>query len=413
MATTTLCPHCKAVCSVPDGAIGKQVACSRCESVFAAAPFLPPIKLRTKPSLHRRMGALVVFLILLGAAGTLAIVAASIVFAIYQVQIAMHPAEATTSGSRGGGGPGFVLVGQDPAEEKAPASEKTVLPPIDLLPNPPELAIPAAAQKPISLSWRPSIGEYSVTLQTWLQGQEKPAAGAAAQLKSRTIAELLESIQAVDPEGQASVRLRYRGYQADSARDGVSRAMPLAASGDLASASAFLLLNDKGAPGNHRLDTTHVPAGVDGPIKKVHEAQRLLFEFFAIPLPNEAAAKPGTEWTYQRQIPFLFSEEDQATRFFDATAILRGSQRVGASDYAVLELRGKLARPKGGEAQDSSVQPAKGWALIDPSTGIVMKADVEIPFAMALSVDQASRSMTGSYRLSIVRRVPPAIEDNN
>jgi hypothetical protein len=360
------------------------------------------------------MGALVVFLILLGAAGTLAIVAASIVFMFYQLQVAMHPAETPSFEVRGGGGFGGMPMGQDPADEKAQPSEKVVLPPLDLLPKPPEFVMPVASEKPVNLNRRPTIAEYAVTLQSWLQAQESSPSGSIANLKSRTVAELLESIPAVDPGGRASVRLRFRGYQADSARDGVSRTMPLAAAGDLASASAFLLLDEKGDPADHRLDATHVPAGADGPVKKVYETQRLLFEFFTIPLPNETASKPGTEWTYQRAVPFLFSEDEEAIRVFAATALLRGTQRVGSADFAVIELRGKLVNPKNGEVGDPISAPVKGWALIDPGTGSVMQADAEIPFAIAITAEQATRPAKGTLRLSMIRRNPPApAEENN
>jgi hypothetical protein len=380
--------------------------------VFTAAPFSPPKKLRTKPSLHRRMGALVIFLILLGSAGTLALVAASIVFAIYQVQFAMRPTEVTHHEARGGGGGGFVPMPLDP-DDKPPASEKAMLQPLELLPSPPEFTMPAATQKPMTLNRRHSIGEFSITLQTWLEGQEKSSSGTVARLKSRTIAEFLESIQAVDPEGQASVCLRYRGYRADSSRDGVSRTLPLAASADLASASAFMLVNEKGEPSAHRLDTTHVPAASDGTVRKVHETQRLLLEFLTIPLPNETAAKPGALWTYQRQIPLLFSEDEQTVRTMDVTATLKGSQRVGTTDFAVLELRGTFANAKEGEVQDQAMKQLKGWALIDQPTGNVMKADIEVPFAVALASSQSTRSISGTYRLALLRRVPPPLEDNN
>jgi hypothetical protein len=416
MAITTLCPQCKAICSIPDAAVGKQVACSRCEAVFAADPFLPPTKLRTKKSIPQRMGALVIFLILLGASGTLAIVAASIVFVFYQFHVAMRPSEWPAPFEVRGGGGGFAMVPPGPdlnAEEKNPPTQKVGLPSLELAPTPPEFVMPVAVQKAVNLNRHPSIAEYAVTLQSWLQGQEQSPAGSNAQLKSRTAAEFIETVQAVDPTQQASIRLRYRGYQADGSRDGVSRTMPLAANSDLASANAFLLLNDKGEPTAHRLDVSRLPAGADGAVKKVHEIQRVLFEFFAIPLPNQTAAKPGATWTYQKVVPFQFSDDEETTRIFEAKATLRGAQQVGAADYALVEMRGKLLNPKKGEAEDPTAKAGKGWALVDASTGIIMQADAEIPFAFALAAEAGSRPITGNLRLSMQRRIPPVADDNN
>lgn len=360
------------------------------------------------------MGALVIFLILLGAAGTLAIVAASIVFVFYQLQVAMRPYDRSSPASfRDGAGVMVMQLGQDPIiEDKIPPVQKTLLPPLDLQPTP-EFVMPVALEKPVNLNRRPSIAEHWVTLQTWLQGKEQSPAGSTAQLKSRTSAELVETVLAVDPTQQASIRLRYRGYQADSSRDGVSRTMPLAASGDLASANAFLLLNEKGEATAHRLDASRAPAGTDAAVKKVHETQRLLFEFFAIPLPNETAAQPGTKWTYERMVPFQFSDDEETTRILEATATLRGAQHIGAVDYALVELQGELLNPKNREAKDGSAKAAKGWAIIDPANGVVMQAEAEIPFAFALSGEPNARPISGSLRLSMQRRVPPAAAEEN
>jgi hypothetical protein len=414
MALTTLCPHCKVVCTIPDSAVGLQVACSRCKTVFTADPFVQPKKPHTNRPKPRRVGALAIFLMLLGASGTMAIVVASIVFFFYQFHLAMNPPEVSPPRLIvGGGGMGFGmgppnLPLEPEVEDKNAPGSRHVSSNLALLSTPPPFAIPKMVNQGVDLNRHPRVGEYTITFQTWLQAEEKSADGSIARVKSRTLAELTETVQAVDPSEQASVRLRYRGYVADASRDGVSRTMPLAASADLARASAFFLLNEKGEPTAHRMDMARSAVGADATVKKVHETQRLLFEFFSLPLPNETAAKPGVEWSYQRVIPFQFSDEDSSTQIFEAHATLRGAQRTGADVFAVIEIRGKL---KG--AENADVREARGWALVDSLTGTVMQAQAEIPFAITLSADQMPRQIKGTLHLSAQRQVPQSPEDNN
>ena len=416
MAMTTLCPQCKSVCTIPDAAVGRQVVCSRCETVFPGDPYVPPKKLRTKPSFHKRMGALVLFLILLGVAGTVSIVVASIVFAFYQFQLAMHPSTAftMTPDARGGIGFGAMPMVLDPdLEDKNALAQKHIPPSMALLQAPPAFVIPAALAQPVDLNRHPRVGEFGVTLQTWLQARESLPDGSSADLKSRTLAELSETVQAVDASEQASVRLRYRGYLADASRDGVSQTMRLAASSDLSWATAFFLLSDKGEPTAHRLDVSRVPAGAEEAVRKVHETERSLFEFFALPLPNETAAKPGAAWTFQRVVPLQFSDEAETTRLLDVTASLRGFHHAGSGNYAVVELRGKLTRAGTGQGEAAAAREARGWALVDSATGIVMQGQAEVPFAIILSPEKTPRHISGTLYLSLQRRTPPVVEENN
>ncbi len=384
MALTTLCPQCKAVCTIPDSALGQQVACSRCERVFTGDLFVPPKKLRTKQPAQKGVGALAIFLILLGASGTVAIVAASIVFFFYQYQVALHQPPEFMQAGRGGGMRFAPLapVGQAIPEidERNLAVQKHVAPSLVLLEAPPPFAVPKAVDRAVDLVRRPSVGEYTVSLHTWLGAEEQAADGAIANLKSRTQVELTESVQAVDASEQASIRLRYRGYLADASRNGVSRIMPLAAMPDLSWASAFFLLNERGEPIAQRMDVSRVPVGADAAVKKVHAAQRLLYEFLALPLPNARPPSPARHGIISARSRFSFRTRRCATRLLDVSATLLGAERTDAGDFAVVEIRGKLRG-----ANEAASKEAKGWALVDSATGIVMETQVEIPFAFKLS----------------------------
>ncbi len=408
MALTTLCPQCKAVCAIPDSAMGLQVACSRCNTIFTAAPFVAPKKLQ-KRSVSNRLSALAVFLILVGISGTVAIVVASLVFCAYRLERAFYPPEMQPpSVDRGVGVMGFGMIpAGEVADDKNGANEGR-LANVALLNAPPSFAIPAAVDQQIDLSRHLRIGEFDLALQTWLQAEEKLPDGSVALVRSRTLAELAETVQAVDSNNQASVRLRYKGYAADAARDGASRTMPLAAAADLARARAFFLLNEKGDPTADRLDPGHAPDGADATVKKVHETQRLLFEFFALPLPNDAAAKVAAEWAYRRVVPFQLSDDEACAPTFEAKAIFRGVQRSSSAANAVIEIKGKLKGP-----EQANVKEARGWALIDVATGTVMQAQVEIPFALSLTVDQSPRQLSGTLWLCAQRRVPPPVEEND
>jgi hypothetical protein len=357
---------------------------------------------------------LAIFLMLLGASGTVAVVAASIVFLFYQYQLALHPIiDPLQQPARRGDNIRGVMGGLIPRprvaeiEEKNAVAEKHIAAPLVLLEAPPAFAVQKGTDRAVDLNRHPSVAEYAISLHTWLEAKEQSSDGAIANLISRTLVELAESVQAVDPSEQASVRLRYRGFLADASRDGVSRIMPSAASADLSRASTFFLLNERGEPTAHRMDVSRVPVGADGAVKKVHETQRLLYEFFALPLPNAFGAKPGLEWNYQRVIPFEFSDEESTTRLFEATASLRGAQRNGSGEYAVIEIRGKIR-----DAEQAAAPEARGWALVDSASGIVMQAQIEVPFAFKLP-GQMPRQITGTLHFIAQRQVPLIVEENN
>ena len=129
MSIITLCPHCKAVCSVPDAAVGKQVAC-RCESVFCRT-----VLAAEKPELGYPcigMGAAGHFSFS-GLGGTLALVAASIVFAFYRQSLCTEKLHLAKCAAEAGG---FIPCGIDPSRTRPFLPKKVVLPPLDLLPSP-------------------------------------------------------------------------------------------------------------------------------------------------------------------------------------------------------------------------------------------------------------------------------------
>jgi hypothetical protein len=367
-----------------------------------------PKKLQ-KRSVANRLGAMAIFLILVGVSGTVAIVVASFVFCAYRLEHAFYPPElqpSTVAGVVVPGGFGMMPIGAA-ADDQNRANEGH-LANVALLAAPPSFAVPASTDQQIDLSRRPRVGEFDLALQTWLQAEEKLPDGSVAMVRSRTLAELTETIQAVDSNNQASVRLRYRGYAADASRDGASRTMPLAAGADLARASAFFLLNEKGDPTADRLDVGLPPGGAEATVKKVHEAQRLLFSFFSLPLPNDAAAKAGAEWSFRRAVLFQISDDEASSQTFEAKAVLRGVQRSNTGTYAVVEIHGKLKGP-----EQAEVKAARGWALIDLAAGTVMQAQIEIPFAVTLSADQTPRQLAGTFYFCGQRHVSAPVEDNN
>jgi hypothetical protein len=168
------------------------------------------------------------------------------------------------------------------------------------------------------------------------------------------------------------------------------------------------LLNEKGAPTANRIDVARVAAGTEGAIKKIFDSQRLLFEFCAISMPNLAAAKPGTEWSYQRPLTLQYSDEETSSQVLEATAKFRGVQRSGSDEFALVELKGKFNGSDKGEDKEG-----RGWALISTATGMVMEAQAELPFAFALPTGQTSRQVNGIFNLSMQRQIPRAIEDND
>jgi hypothetical protein len=409
MALTTLCPQCKAICTIPATAMGIEVACSRCQTVFMAKPYERLASAIKAPA--KRTNLLLLIVIGLAVSATLAMVAASFMFFFHQFQQFQHPVDPSrqSADNRGGGfgwGPPLAL---DPElEEKNPPSEKPVGPALVFLPAPPKFSIPAASDQPVNLQWLPAVDEFVLTTQTWLDAHEYAAGGSATPLRSRTLVQLAESIQAVDAGAQASIRLRYRGYLADASRAEARRSMPQPGLDDLSAVSAFMLRDEKGEPTAHKADRARVTKANQEMVTKVHENQQALVDFFALPMPGLTAARPGAEWNYQRPVPLQCSEDEGTVQTCELTAKLRGVQHGGAGDFALIELRGKFKLDQPMDGPD-----AKGWALVNAATGIVVDAQAELPFAFTPKALEPGRHIKGTLHITFQRRVPPAVEDNN
>ena len=409
MTMTTLCPQCKAICSIPDTAMGIEVACSRCQAIFSAKPYERAVRAGSIKAPAIRRNALLILVIALGVSGTLAMVAASFVFFFHQVYEFKHPVEVVhRADNRGGGfGIGIGPFGPDPeVEEKNPGSEKPALTALAFPPAPPKFIVPAATDKPVNLQWLPIVDEFLVTNLSWLEAQEFAPDGSVTPLQSRSLVQIAESIQAVDASEQASIRLRFRGYLADASRAETRRTTPQAGLEDLTVVSAFMLRSEKGEPTAHKLDLGRVAKGNEDAVKKLHERQQALNDFFSLPLPGLTAARPGAEWAYERVVPLQCSEAECSMPTCALTARLRGSQRSGSGELAVVELTGKLKL-------DRQAEETRGWALINAATGIVVDAQAELPFVLTPNANQPGRYIKGTLHLSFQRRVPAPVEDNN
>ncbi len=408
MALTTLCPQCKAICTIPATAMGIEVACSRCQAVFTAKPYERSAGAIKAPV--NRKNSLLLIVVALAVSGTLAMVAASLVFFFHRFDQFKHP-EITVrqSGDNRGGGIGLGPIAIDPAEleDKNPPSEKPTLPAMAFLPAAPKFSVPAAADKPVNLQWAPAVDEFVITNQTWLEANEMAPDGSVVPLRSRTLVQLAESIQAVDAGEQTSIRLRYRGYLADSSRAAANRPMLGASLEDLAAVSAFLLRDHKGEPAAHKVDLSKVAKGNEKAVARVHENQQEWIDFFALPLPDLTAARPGAEWNFQRAVPLQCSEEQGALQTCELTARLLGVQRSKAGEFAVVALRGKFKADAPSESPE-----VKGWAILNAATGIVVDAQAELPFVIAPKADHPEL-IKGTMHMTFQRRVPPPAEDNN
>jgi hypothetical protein len=391
--------------------MGRQVSCSRCKAVFTAEPYQGPKKSSQGRGSRTARNTVLIFALVMAVAGTVAVVFAALVFLFNQWdRYFLHPKEAEGPVNRG---PNFnfnlpQLVEPDP-DEKSPGSDKPSFPTLTLQASPPRYSVPAAVDRPVNLQWQPVVGEFVLTLASWLDAQEQTPSGANEQLESRTLAQFSESIQAVIPNEQAGIRLRYQGYRSDADRAGVSRTMAQASIADLSTVSAFLVLNEKGEPTAHKADLSRVAKESEGAVKKVHEHQQSLLDFFAIPLPNLASARLGTTWTYQRMTPLQWSEKEGVHQAQEVVARLQGSCRRGTEECAVVELR---TRQKSGLG--IGVAEGKGWVLISTATGMVIEAQAEVPFAVTRPAGQEARSVKGALHLSFQRRLPPPpLEENN
>jgi hypothetical protein len=421
MALTTVCPQCKAICALQESAVGKLVACSRCRTVFTAEPSAAPVKvlaLARKPAPRRRVGVGVFLLLLFGTAGTLAIVIGSFVFFFYQYEEMKRDKNAENQRGKGGdmrlgnhffGGRDRGV--PDPDEQNVVA-RKDPLPESTVASAPPAFVVPKVIAKPVDLTVHPSVGEYRLTIQTWLKSKRALEGGPEEGLLNRTKAEFAETIQAVDPEERASAHLRYRSYAADASREGGT---PLHIPGpdlrdDLAQAEIFVLRDQAGVLAGQRLDLSQVSHDASARVQAAFKAQGLALEFLSVPLPNRAPVEPGSKWTYQREVSLPVDEEHTVAVTLASTLEYRGMGKMGNRDVAILSWNGQLQDTR--SSANASPGELKGWVSVDPSNGAILQAHAVVTFDFSHASLPKVRSATGAFHL-LLHRVLARVDEGS
>ena len=367
---TTLCPQCRAVCAIPRGfSHGFASRLFPLQYRFYCRPFCFAEKTAETIRLQQQAGApWPVFLILVGISGYTACRSwspASVFCALSTrsapfIRPICKPPPAIAESELCG-------FGMIPTRRGGPDDKNGAkIPDTSLIwlckPLPPSFAIPAAADQQIDLSCHPRIGEFDLALQTWLHAEEKLPDGSVALLSSRTLAELTETVQAVDSNNHASVRVRYRGYVADASRDGASRTMPLAAGApNLARAKRIFSTQREGRsyPPTTWIRATP-PTTPRRPSRRFTKRSGCCSSSCALAFARQwRPSSQGwrAEWNYRAQGGLPFQPSGRRGFFTDVRGqghLPRHPTALTPRPYAVVEIKGKLKSSGTNRYQGSS-----------------------------------------------------------
>lgn len=446
MPLTVICPQCKALCSLQESAVGKSVACSRCHAVFTArspASAIPVLKPVVAPALSKGMRLGISLLVLFGFLGTLTVVGFSLAFFKLQYDRTMgQDGQTRFQGKRGQHGWGQFGNGMLtlPGTEARDSDTKPIPPDLELASTPPAFAWPGADQKTIDLAVHPSVGDNWLALRSWLTVSSLTAAGVRQDMADRTVAQLVETVQAVDPTGErARIRLRYRGYKGflsparlgprppagnpttviESLREEASSSRPRtgraeddaeAPRDDALAFQSFLIRDERGLIAGQQMDLKEVPAEERNHVQVVHRYQQLALDLVSIPLVSMQGLTPDQSWAYRREVMLPVDTKRSVPAILETSLTFKGVKRVNGGDVAVLHWTGQILDPR--RSADDRPGELKGWAYVEPGTGKVLETHLALRFDLSPTdqdpTDQGNlRHAAGSLTL-ILTRMPPA-----
>lgn len=444
MPLTVICPQCKALCSLQESAVDKSVACSRCHTVFTArspASPIPVLKHFGAPALSRGMRLSISLLVLFGFLGTLTIVGFSAVFFKLQYDRTLSQDDQKRfQGRRGHGwgqfGNGVLTL---PDAEAGETETKTIPPDLDLANATPTFAWPGADQKTIDLAVHPSVGDSWLALRSWLEVSSLTSAGVRQDLAIRTIAQFVETVQAVDPAGErARIRLRYRGYRGflspprSGSRPPAGNPAPVIESlrketlsshsrteradedvagtrDDALPFQSFLIRDERGLVAGQQMDLKEVPAEERNHVQAVHRYQQLALELVSFPLISMQGVPPDHSWVYRREVLLPVDAKRSVPAILETALTFKGVKRVNGGDVAVLHWTGQILDPR--RSADDRPGELKGWAYAEPGTGKVLETHLALTFDLSPTdqdpTDQGNlRHAAGSLTL-VLKRIPP------
>ena len=286
-------------------------------------------------------------------------------------------------------------VGADGARQQAPPRMYTLL-------------APPVEQKPALLVLRHRVGEDQLSLtrqSTLLLYTDR---GDALSFTTNWHTQATETVQAVDADGTARVRLHYSSFSAPSTFNGAGqppgpRLEQIQQA--VTSLAADLRLDRQGKIRASPVDTRRLPAKARDGLTRVHEQARQLLEILAVPLPGKQVAA-GESWTASGNLPIDVPGESKQTAV-DLTYTYLGRRTRGTREEAVLGLEGVV---RGREEKERWVAGrVSGSAVLDLTAGQIYR--VEATVTLDLLVPLLGEPVKARDTLEVrLRRTLPAMK---
>jgi len=255
---------------------------------------------------------------------------------------------------------------------------------------------PPVDLKAALLAIKHHAGSRNVTLNKWLKMKVSDPQHGEFSLNGSEETQLMETIQAVDPQEQANVALQYRNFNEDLKIENQSRprnAQLQKLLDQVKNIKAFVLVDKEGDPANRDLDVEHVAPDCKAELTVLHEGVEQMLEGLLVPFPNKSVS-PGYPWQRERIFPLSLWQADRTIPFLTMNAVGHkptllmsytyvGSRTRNNHEEAVVTLRGKVP---GGRPNDAkSGASAEGSAVIDLTSGLISEADVLLSFDAEIS----------------------------
>jgi S1-C subfamily serine protease len=263
-------------------------------------------------------------------------------------------------------------------------------------------AYPLAApieEKPTVLAARHHIGKDIALLTSTARFRMENRAGKVQSYVQEISGRLSEQTLAVGTEA-ARVRLTVEKFDVsvNGARVESGR-FPTALRRDIGSLALELRVDSKGNLTSKKNDLSRVPLQSREVLQALGEQIQQAFDIVAIPQPGEV--KVGQTWQARRELPIDMPDSVQ-TALMNVTYTYRGLSEHDGRKVAVLELRGTLVGDRGKETLAASMT---GRALIDQTTGVVLKATALTDAALTIRYREETFYATGTLDVRLTREM--------
>jgi len=241
---------------------------------------------------------------------------------------------------------------------------------------------PPVERKAIRLAVRHKEGSLPLTIHRSFLVKRDAGPDQQSTDERRLTTKLTEVVTAVDAEGVASVRLDYQGLRYTATEDDEAVTVRPGSLVESVTANskrlvAQLEIDQNNVVGQHSVDLERVPAKLRPDLQRYHDEVLLSLAALTVPMPYNPSVEPLTTWTRPRVLPIGFLDGSRKVSL-EITCTYLGVRVRAGREEAIIDMRGTIP-----DTEDRSRwlgTTVKGQAVLDLRTGILVAAELSVPY---------------------------------